>query len=156
MTNRRKKIFVALSICWMILIFAFSSRDAVESTKDSYNVGMCIGRIFIKDFELKTIDEQMAFAEQIDHVVRKSAHAAEYAVLGVLLCGVFVDSEKRRKWLVAWGISAFYAGTDEIHQLFVPGRNGNLLDVCIDSMGALFGCLIVIASMEILSEKVKK
>jgi VanZ family protein len=33
----------------------------------------------------------------------------------------------------------FYAITDEIHQIFVPGRDGIVFDVIIDTFGAIFG-----------------
>ena len=39
--------------------------------------------------------------------------------------------------------SMFYAITDEIHQLFVPGRDGNFKDVALDTCGAFFGILVV-------------
>ena len=32
-----------------------------------------------------------------------------------------------------------YASTDEIHQLFVPGRSGMVRDVFIDSIGGIIG-----------------
>ena len=34
-----------------------------------------------------------------------------------------------------------YACSDEVHQLFVPGRSGNIIDVGIDSIGSYFGIL---------------
>ena len=38
--------------------------------------------------------------------------------------------------------SIFYAASDEFHQTFVPGRDGNIVDVLIDSSGALVGILL--------------
>ena len=35
-----------------------------------------------------------------------------------------------------------YACSDEFHQLFVLGRDGNLIDVTIDSIGSTFAILI--------------
>ena len=35
-----------------------------------------------------------------------------------------------------------YAISDELHQLFVPGRAGRLFDVCVDGAGACFGMVI--------------
>ena len=87
-------------------------------------MGRMIGQIFMKDFGEWTKEEQEAFAETINYPVRKAAHATEYAVLGIL---VLVRCKYQKKWnrkrmiLTAWGISAMYAATDEIHQLFVPG-----------------------------------
>jgi len=36
-----------------------------------------------------------------------------------------------------------YAATDEFHQLFVPGRSGQVKDVLLDSCGAAVGVLIL-------------
>ena len=36
-----------------------------------------------------------------------------------------------------------YACTDEIHQLFVPGRSGMIRDVFIDSIGGIIGISII-------------
>lgn len=38
--------------------------------------------------------------------------------------------------------SVVYASTDEFHQTFVVGRDGNVIDVLIDSSGALVGIII--------------
>jgi VanZ family protein len=46
--------------------------------------------------------------------------------------------------VVPWLLSSLYAVTDEIHQAFVPERACALMDVGIDSAGALFGCLLVL------------
>ena len=38
-----------------------------------------------------------------------------------------------------------YAGTDEIHQLFSPGRHGSFGDVVLDTIGSSVGiCLVFI------------
>lgn len=39
-------------------------------------------------------------------------------------------------------LSFLYACTDEIHQIFVPGRSAQFRDVLIDTLGASFGALI--------------
>ena len=78
------------------------------------------------------------------HFIRKCAHFAEYAVLGATVAFAFGDRlQTARKIVVAsLGISAFYAATDEIHQMFVPGRMGSVSDVILDSAGALAGIVI--------------
>jgi len=68
-----------------------------------------------------------------DLVLRKLAHAAEYAVLGALLA----RATGRAGLAVALG--ALYALSDEIHQSFVPGRVGSPLDVAIDVVGVAIG-----------------
>ena len=71
-----------------------------------------------------------------DLVLRKIAHAAEFAILGALL----VRALGRPGWAAALGVA--YAISDEIHQSFVEGRQGSPLDVGIDSIGILVGVLL--------------
>ncbi|MOA68833.1 VanZ like family protein [compost metagenome] len=40
---------------------------------------------------------------------------------------------------LTWGAAVLYAASDEWHQSFVPNRGPAVMDVAIDSMGALFG-----------------
>jgi hypothetical protein len=71
-----------------------------------------------------------------DLVLRKLAHAAEFAVLGGLLLRALRDERAA----LAAGIA--YAILDELHQHFVPGRVGSPLDVLIDSVGVAVGVLL--------------
>jgi len=73
---------------------------------------------------------------------RKGAHIFEYLVLGFLSSRVFwvyLKDEENQEF--AWGIllSFFWAVFDEIHQLFVFGREGKISDVFIDLIGILLG-----------------
>jgi VanZ family protein len=68
-----------------------------------------------------------------DLVLRKLAHAAEFAVLGALL----VRATGRAG--LAFGLGVLYALSDEVHQVFVPGRVGAPLDVAIDAIGVAVG-----------------
>ena len=99
--------------------------------------------MFVPCFDNWSPEEQQAFAEKIDHPVRKTAHAMEYAVLGLLTAGAFIDRRTsiRAGILVPWCIATAYAASDEIHQLFVPGRSGQVSDVILDSAGVLAGLL---------------
>jgi VanZ family protein len=68
-----------------------------------------------------------------DLVLRKLAHATEYALLGFLL----LRALGRERWALALGVG--YAVSDEIHQHFVSGRHGAPIDVVIDAIGVTFG-----------------
>jgi len=70
-----------------------------------------------------------------DLVLRKAAHAVEFAVLGALLLRAL--GSERAALALAFGIA--YAASDELHQLFVPGRRGSVLDVLIDAVGVALG-----------------
>jgi VanZ family protein len=71
-----------------------------------------------------------------DLVLRKIAHAAEFAVLGALLVRATGRAGS------AFAIGALYAISDEVHQSFVPGRLGSPLDVVIDAAGVAIGVVL--------------
>ncbi|HEX2292317.1 MAG TPA: VanZ family protein [Gaiellaceae bacterium] len=73
-----------------------------------------------------------------DLVLRKIAHAAEFAILAILLVRAFGDPWR------AGVVAVLYAVVDEIHQSFVPGRQGAVADVLIDSVGVLAGVLLAV------------
>ena len=72
-----------------------------------------------------------------DLVLRKIAHALEYAVLGALLLRATGRSG------VAFLIGVLYAMSDEFHQTFVPGRVGAAHDVLIDAVGLAIGIALM-------------
>jgi VanZ family protein len=71
-----------------------------------------------------------------DLVLRKIAHAGEYAVLGALLLRALRDE------LPALALGIAYAVSDEVHQHFVEGRVGAPLDILIDSVGVAIGIVL--------------
>ena len=87
-------------------------------------------------FALSSISDLSSGLGWWDLVLRKLAHATEYAILGALL----LRALRRPGWAVALGIA--YAISDEIHQSFVPGRQGSSLDVLIDSAGVIAGVVV--------------
>ena len=83
-------------------------------------------------------------------LVRKTAHFTEYAILGSLFYFFYrqILPQKNGLQLFVLAIlsSFLYACTDEIHQLFVPGRSGQFTDVLVDTLGASFGCAVLVFS----------
>jgi VanZ family protein len=71
-----------------------------------------------------------------DLVLRKIAHAAEYAVLGALLLRATGRAG------LAFGLGVAYALSDEIHQHFVAGRHAAPFDVAIDAVGVAVGVVL--------------
>ena len=141
-------VFLAAAIIWMCVIFWFSAQPAVESTQMSMTFGKKICSIFVPGYSKLSSEKQYEMAKSIEFPVRKSAHASEYALLGILWCGYFKYRLKKEKliklrFIFPWLIATLYAATDEFHQLFVPGRSCQLRDVMIDSAGAAAGIFIV-------------
>jgi VanZ family protein len=71
-----------------------------------------------------------------DLVLRKLAHAGEYAILGALLL------RAARSVPVAFALGVAYAVSDELHQRWVEGRVGSPLDVAIDTVGVAIGIVL--------------
>lgn len=144
-----------LLIGWMGLIFFMSAQPADQSSQMSMSTGLWVGRLLMKGFMGWPESSRMAFAAGIEGFVRKSAHAFEYAVLGgLLLNGIrCVQNVRRmdrqgclmggltivRRAAFAWLLGTVYAVTDELHQMMVPGRSGQVGDVVLDSVGVAFG-----------------
>lgn len=123
----------------MALIFYFSSQVADQSNELSTGITEKISEVLTKSFSFTDIS-----VKTMNHFVRKGAHFTIYAALGFMLAYALVVSEMKLRW--AWVIGTVYAMTDELHQMFVPGRGPMLRDVFLDSLGVLFGigCFMVL------------
>ena len=85
-----------------------------------------------------------------DLIIRKLGHFSEYMTLGIISCSylsnLFIENSKikdfKKTGILSFLFSVIYALSDEFHQTFVPGRDGNIVDVLIDSSGSLVGVLI--------------
>jgi VanZ family protein len=66
----------------------------------------------------------------------KSLHLIEYAVLAFLLFFAFLNY----KYTIF--TAYLYAIFDEIHQHFIPGRNGKFSDTLFDLLGIIIGIYI--------------
>ncbi|MDE5717873.1 MAG: VanZ family protein [Lachnospiraceae bacterium] len=134
-----------LAIVWMCIIFAFSAQGKEESGAVSESFTFHIVSSTRTFFNLDLSDARVKeIADMIEGLVRKAAHMAEFGIMSVLLyiwVGQWEMSFLRRGGTAA-GATAIYAATDEIHQLFVPGRAGRFSDVCIDSAGAVAGVVL--------------
>ncbi len=124
----------------MFVIFLFSSQTGEESSEVSNAVLR-----FILEKLSDILPETAALFLQTK--IRKAAHFFIYMLLGIFLFLTAKETgiKKKAAPVAAWVIAFLYAGTDEIHQRFVPGRSGQFTDVCLDSAGALAGILLMCA-----------
>lgn len=144
-----KSLFVIcliLTIIWISIIYAFSAQPAKESSQNSSGIVEWLIQILYPHYEELSESKQTQISDHWTWLVRKSAHAAEYAILAILIYVTCVISNL--KWAhqiricIALAGSIVYAATDELHQLFVQGRSGQFKDVLIDAAGALIGVFI--------------
>lgn len=126
-------------LLWLCLIFS-ASGDAKSMQHSSRLIGPFVHWLF------PHLSEQTVDA--IVFGVRKCAHFTEYAVLALLFWRGMRRPVKNdpRPWSWPLAVAAvlfvmLYATTDEIHQTFVPNRQGSVWDVLIDTVGGLSGIL---------------
>ncbi len=139
-------LWMTLVCIWMAVIFFFSAKPATQSQQTSDGIVDLLISLLIPDFEGLSAARQGEIAATFSTLVRKGAHLFEFALLSALSYLTLRTCQRPRSTalqaLIAWGFAALYAMTDEVHQLFVPGRAGRLTDVLIDSTGALLGVAI--------------
>jgi VanZ family protein len=93
---------------WMLIIFWFSAQSHLPSASDPL----------------------------LELVLKKGAHVAAYAVLG--LCYLWGLGAWRYRW-AALLLAIVYAIGDEYHQSWTPERHPSWIDVGIDAVGATIG-----------------
>lgn len=129
--NKLKKFFLYWLpvIVWMSIIFYFSSKQRLSITHK-----------FIFDF-----------------LIFKTFHLIEYGFLYFLSFRALDYTSNlslNKKMLYAFIIAIVYAISDEIHQLFVPTREGKARDVFIDAIGitVAFLCIKVLSNLKNMIE----
>ena len=136
MTFNKTKLAYLPAIIWMIVIFYFSHQSASQSSDLSGGVvAMLID--FIESNLSININEDL-----FHMIVRKGAHFTEYFILAVFVMFGLTKNNVSKPFFKSVLICAFYAMTDEFHQLFVDGRSGRVFDVFVDTLGASLGSFI--------------
>lgn len=138
----KRIVKLLLIVCWMIFIFSFSNDTGVVSTKKSD--GLIIRLVEVISNKELSDSEKEKWIKYLVVPVRKSAHLIVYLILGLLIYSFVREFlPGNLKAFLLSSISSFiYAGSDEVHQMFVSGRSGQVSDVFLDMIGVLFGIMI--------------
>jgi len=141
-TVQRIRLFVRYwlpVLVWMGVIFS-ASGDSNSAARSSRIIGPLV-RWLLPDLSEEAVHAVVLF-------VRKCGHVAEYAVLALLLWRVVRRPVKPGsapwRWSeagLALAVAALYAASDELHQAFVPSRQGSVRDVLLDTSGAALALL---------------
>ena len=95
--------------------------------------------IFMSSITDKTLWRNGSLSEQI---ISNLAHIPVYALLTFLWLKSFAGTEPKNSIIVFSLILSglvLFAGADEIHQSFVPGRTASFMDIGLDLIGIFFG-----------------
>ncbi len=129
---KKKEIFKII-LSWipaltvMVMIFCFSAQFSEDSAQTSAGI-------------LEWIEK--TFNITINHeVLSKIAHACEFCALGAMVSVGFLNTLKRPAPVASLLFSVVYALSDEIHQIFVPGRACRAFDIFVDTCGAGVGII---------------
>ena len=128
-------------ILWAALIFSASGDK--KSVQHSSRIIEPFVRWLIPDISDEAVGTTVL-------VVRKCAHVTEFAIFALLLRRAANATlwKSNTPWNAkaarfAFVVSVLFAISDEIHQCFVPGRQGAVMDVAIDSSGAIGALFLV-------------
>lgn len=146
----KKKLLITIPAVFLLvglycLIFSFSSDEGEESSSKSHLVSQtCVEIVNQVTGRKWTQAVKNQLADYYEHPIRKLAHFSEYCLMGILLFVIWSQWIPRNRvfccLILAWVFLS--AGADEIHQLFVNGRDGNMIDVLIDTLGGAFGLFV--------------
>jgi len=162
--SKKRIICLVISYCavisWMVLIFLMSSQTGTESSNTSGGLISTLCNIIIPDFVELDESEKTLIISKISTPIRKLAHFTEYFILSIVI-NIAVIQTKRKTSLsmstlaISFVFGVLYAVSDEVHQLFVPGRAGAIIDVFIDSAGVAFGCVLFALMYRFIEERRK-
>lgn len=133
----KKIIKLLLVLIIMLTIFVFSSENDVESTSRSDGLIVRTTELFLN--RKLTNKEKEEYTSKYVVYVRKTAHFTLYFLLGLFYISFLKEFDLNNKKLLLYTVIFvfIYACSDEIHQLFIPGRSGEILDVLIDTIGVI-------------------
>ena len=135
------------AVLWMVFIFALSAMPEEVSEEQSREVALSLRQLAVRYLGEEREEAWHETAPSLS--IRKLAHMMEYAILFLLLYGGILRNNENSPKAAALGavLSVLYACSDEAHQLFVPGRSGEIRDIMIDLLGVAAGSVPVCISM---------
>ncbi len=132
--------FILIILC-MTFIFSLSADSGEVSEKKSDSVIVKFTETILH--RKLTEVEKEKYIERSVKVVRKTAHFTLYFILGLLIISFLKEfGLSKKSIIISIIVVLLYACSDEIHQTFVAGRSGEVLDVLIDTVGGSLATIL--------------
>lgn len=141
----KKIIYFILIVIWMIIIFSLSNQPAIDSTELSNGfISNTIGNVYKLFNKNISSDELNEIKVKYTHPVRKMAHFTIYMILGILVTLLVREYNVSfyKCLFISLLVCLLYSISDEVHQLFVMGRSGEIRDILIDTSGSFIGIFV--------------
>ena len=132
-------------LCMMLVIWGFSANSGDVSSGQSQGIVSSLITVVERiGGQTLTEEEQLLWGERIHTPIRKLAHMTEYMIFSLTVAFplMFYCKDKKKIQWITFIYCTLYAGLDEIHQLFVPERSGQIRDVLIDAIGIGIGLFV--------------
>lgn len=141
------------SLIWALYVGFIFCNSLVPSEASSAQSGFVLQQV------LSLLDAAGLDQLQItEHMIRKTAHVLEYALMGALLyrcLGQYALSARERLGGQML-FSILIPLLDETIQLFTPGRSGQVSDVWLDFAGAVAGALFLSLLIRLWARKKRR
>ena len=137
MKNFLKPFSFLPALFLMYAIWGFSGQTGKESSSLSGRVSLFLAEMAAEYADKDTTRERIEYyGDKMELAVRKGAHISEYLALAVAISFPLYVYGLEGRSLMAWTgwFCVGFACLDEYRQTFVPGRDGNIRDVLIDSV----------------------
>ncbi|MGI6105835.1 MAG: VanZ family protein [Raoultibacter sp.] len=140
-TSSQKKNLTATTVILWVLVVLWAGFIFLMSSTTGNQISTGEGFFAQIYHNLKMLQAEI-FGPQFD-ALSPFLHFMEYFIFGLLLSFALKQHVSiKRAFMVAIIVASAYGITDEIHQLFVPGRDCTPLDWFVDMLGASFAALI--------------
>ena len=160
-TNVKRILLLILLIADMVFIFHNSAQVAAISSSASQSVTQMVAPVIVPNYNNLNETEKLQTVASLEAVLREAAHLLQFVPMGFALYLLLLSVEspynlRKLRIPVTLCFGFLYAVSDEVHQLFVPGRSFQFFDIFMDTCGVALGCLSGIILIWIVKSVKKK
>lgn len=118
-------------ICFSVfIVFLFSNQNGSLSNDYSDAIARLLGIERMDGYKRLSIQPWI-----MGYSLRDCGHMALYALIGLSTFIALPSKQYFKKALLSCVLCLVVSCVDEYHQIFVPGRSGQLKDILLDAMG---------------------
>ena len=144
--NLKRILLLLLIIADMVFIFHNSAQVADVSSSASQSVTQMVAPVIVPNYNKLNETEKLQTVASLEAILREAAHLLQFVPMGfalylLLRSAELPDKLRKLRIPVTLCFGFLYALSDEVHQLFVPGRSFQFFDIFMDTCGVLVGII---------------